>query len=31
MTYMMNRMRAGLVGNETSVALIAALNQILLA
>lgn len=29
MTYMMNRMQAGLVGNETSVALIAALQEIL--
>lgn len=29
MTYMMNRMQAGLVGNETSVALIAALREIL--
>ncbi len=28
-TYMMNRMQAGLVGNETSVALIGALNKIL--
>jgi CubicO group peptidase (beta-lactamase class C family) len=27
-TYMMNRMQAGLVGNETSIALIAALNEI---
>lgn len=28
-TYMMNRMQAGLVGNETSLALVAALNNIL--
>jgi hypothetical protein len=29
MAYMMNRMQAGLVGNETSFALIAALGEIL--